>query len=453
MRVAIIGGGIAGLAAAQALAKARPDIEIVVLEGSDHIGGKLVLGSVGGLTVDFGAESILARRPEATELIAEVGLGDKLVHPATISAGIWTHGAVRPMPPTVMGIPSDLDALEASGIVAERPLSLEIPRLPGDMAVAEFIAERVGSDIVDRLVEPLLGGVYAGHAAELSLDAAAPQIAALGDDLLAGATRARAAAVASGPVFAGLVGGIGQLPDAVARASGAEIRTNAAVRQLTRSDDGWELVVGPTTAIEVINADAVIVAAPAPAAARLLSGAAPEAAFALAAIQYASMAIVTFAMPRSTFPRAPEGSGFLVPPIDGKSIKAVTYSSNKWEWVGREAGEERVIFRSSIGRAGETALLQRDDAELIELALTDLREAVGLTGDPIDAVVTRWGGGLPQYTVGHLDRVATIDADIATVPGLEVCGAAYRGVGIPAVIASAQGAADRLLDDLATMTP
>ena len=150
MRVAIIGGGIAGLAAAQALAVARPDVEIVVLEGSDRIGGKLLLGSVGGMTVDLGAESILARRPEGTDLIAAVGLADRLVHPATISAGIWTHGAVRPMPPTVMGIPSDLDALEASGIIAERPRSLSIPRPPVDMAVADFIAERVGSDMEER---------------------------------------------------------------------------------------------------------------------------------------------------------------------------------------------------------------------------------------------------------------------------------------------------------------
>ena len=451
MRIAIIGGGIAGLAAAQALAVARPDVEIVVLEGSDRLGGKLLLGSVGGMTVDLGAESILARRPEGTDLISAVGLGDQLVHPATISAGIWTHGEVRPMPPTVMGIPSDLDALAASGIIAERPRSLSIPRPPVDMAVADFITERVGSDIVDRLVEPLLGGVYAGHASELSLEAVAPQIAALGDDLLAGATRARAAAVDSGPVFAGLVGGVGQLPGAVAVASGAEIRTNATVRQLTRTEDGWELVVGPTTAIEIVKADAVIVAAPAPAATRLLSGAAPEAAFALAAIDYASMAIITFAMPRSAFPKAPEGSGFLVPPVDGNAIKAVSYSSNKWAWVAQEAGAETVILRCSIGRARETAVLQRDDAELIALALNDLREAVGLTGVPLDAVVTRWGGGLPQYAVGHLDRVATIDADIATVPGLEVCGAAYRGVGIPAVIASAQGAVQRLLGDLGSM--
>ena len=451
MRVAIIGGGIAGLAAAQALAAARPGIEIVVLEGSDRIGGKLRLGTIGGLTVDFGAESILARRPEGVDLIKAVGLGDKLVHPATAAAGIWTHGAVRPMPPTVMGIPSDLDALEASGIVAERPRSIPIEAPPADVSVAAFVSERVGQDVVDRLVEPLLGGVYAGHASELSLAAAAPQIAALGDDLVAGAVKARATAEDLGPVFAGLIGGVGRLPQAVADASGADIRTNTTVRQLTKTDDGWELVMGPTTDVEVLTADAVIVAAPAPAAARLLADAAPDAAFALAAIDYASMAVITFTAPRSAFPSAPQGSGFLVPPVDGKAIKAATFSSNKWDWVAQVAGEDTVVFRCSIGRAGETDLLQSDDAGLIEIALADLHDATGLTGEPLDAVVTRWGGGLPQYNVGHLARIATIDADIATVKRLEVCGAAYRGVGIPAVIASAQGAVARLLEDLGTI--
>lgn len=452
MRVAIIGGGIAGLAAAQSLAAERPDIEIVVFEGSDRIGGKLRLGVVGGLTVDLGAESILARRPEGVDLIKAVGLDDKIVHPATMAAGIWTHDAIRPMPPTMMGIPSDLDALEASGIIADRPRSIAIPAPGADMSVAAFVSERVGSEVVDRLVEPLLGGVYAGNASELSLAAAAPQIAALGDDLFAGASRARASAQALGPVFAGLDGGIGQLPQAIADASGAEIRTNTTVRQVNRTHGGWELVTGPTTAAEIIAFDAVIVAAPAPAAARLLAETAPDAAFALAAIDYASMAVLTFAMPRSAFPELPEGSGFLVPPVDGKAIKAATFSSNKWEWVAREAGEDTVMFRCSIGRAGETELLQQDDAGLVAIALADLHDAIGLSGEPIDSVVTRWGGGLPQYNVGHLVRVATIDADIATVKRLEVCGAAYRGVGIPAVIASAQGAVTRLLDDLGTLT-
>ncbi len=422
---------MAGLAAAHELAAGGADV--VVLEGSSRLGGKLLLGEVGGLTLDLGAESILARRPEGLDLMHAVGLDDRVVNPRTSDAAIWTHGALRPMPPTVMGIPATADL---NGIATVDAHVVAVP--DGDVSVAEFVTARLGADAVDRLVEPLLGGVYAGHADQLSLRATAPQIAALGDDLLAGATAARAAATASGPVFAGLVGGVGQLPGAVA--DGIDVRLDSTVRTIAPTGDGWQLSVGPTTDVEVIEVDAVVVAAPAPAAARLLAEAAPDAAFALAGVDYASVAIVTYVLDDGPdF----EGSGFLVPPVDGTFIKAATVSSNKWGWVG-DTG--RTVIRASVGRAGEATLLQSDDADLTARALVDLRTAFGGLPEPIDSRVQRWGGGLPQYAVGHLDLVDAVERDIATVRGLEVCGAAYRGVGIPAVIASGRAAARRLLD-------
>lgn len=427
---------MAGLAAAHELATSGADV--IVFEGSDRLGGKLRLGSVGGLTLDLGAESILARRPEGLDLIHAVGLDDRIVHPATITASIWTHGALRAMPPTVMGIPADAAALAASGI-ADMPAPRILPVPDEDVSVADFVTERLGRDVLDRLVEPLLGGVYAGHTDRLSLQATTPQIAALGDDLLAAAAASRANAVASGPVFAGLIGGVGQLPAAVAATPGIEVRLDATVRVMARTADGWRLSVGPTTDVETIDVDAVVVAAPAPAAARLLAQEAPDAAFALAAIDYASMAIITFVFDDAV---VPEGSGFLVPPVDGTFIKAATVSSNKWGWVA-ESG--RTVVRTSVGRAGETTLLQNDDGELARRALADLRSAFGSLPDPADQVVQRWGGGLPQYDVGHLDRVEIVERSVAEVVGLEVCGAAYRGVGIPAVIASGRAAARRLL--------
>lgn len=434
MRVAVVGGGMAGLAAAHELAAGGA--EVIVLEGSDRLGGKLLLGDVGGLTLDLGAESILARRPEGLDLMHAVGLDDRVVNPRTSDAAIWTHGALRPMPPTVMGVPADAAALADSGIAAIDAHVVDVSA--DDVSVADFVTARLGADVVDRLVEPLLGGVYAGHADRLSLQATAPQIAALGADLLAGATKARSAATASGPVFAGLVGGVGQLPTTVA--SGIDVRLDATVRAITRTNDGWQLSVGPTTDVEMIDVDAVVVAAPAPAAARLLAEAAPDAAFALAGVDYASIAIVTY-----VFDDGPdfEGSGFLVPPVDRTFIKAATISSNKWEWVG-DTG--RTVIRASVGRAGEATLLQSDDADITVRALVDLRSAFGGLPDPLDSRVQRWGGGLPQYAVGHLDLVDTVERDIASVRGLEVCGAAYRGVGIPAVIASGRAAARRLLD-------
>lgn len=437
MTVAVVGGGMAGLAAAHELAASG--VRVVVLEGSDRLGGKLRLGEVGGLTLDLGAESVLARRPEGLDLIRAVGLGDLVVHPETITAAIWTHGALRPMPPTVMGVPADAAALARSGI-ADMPAPRILPVPTQDVSVAEFITERLGRDVLDRLVEPLLGGVYAGHTDQLSLRATTPQIAALGADLLVGAAKHRAGSAASGPVFAGLVGGVAQLPSAIAATEGIEVRLDATVRAVTRTADGWRLSVGPTTDVDHVDVEAVVVAAPAPAAARLLAQEAPEAAFALAAIDYASMAIITFVFNDAV---VPEGSGFLVPPVDGTFIKAATVSSNKWGWV---AATGRTVIRTSVGRAGEIALLQHDDRDLAARALADLRSVFTRLPEPVDQHVQRWGGGLPQYDVGHLDRVATIERSVATVPGLEVCGAAYRGIGIPAVIASGRAAARRLID-------
>lgn len=446
MRVAVIGGGMSGLAAAHELALSGA--EVVVLEGSAQLGGKLRLGEVGGLTLDLGAESILARRPEALDLIHAVGLDARVVNPRTIAAAIWTRGALRTMPPTVMGIPADTAALAGSGIAVVD--AHVVPVTDEDISVAEFVTARLGHDVLDRLVEPLLGGVYAGHADRLSLRATAPQIAALGADLLAGATRARAEATASGPVFAGLDGGVGQLPAAVAATAGIEVRLDATVRTVARTTKGWRLCVGPTTDVETLDVDAVVVAAPAPAAARLLAEVAPDAAFALAAIDYASVAIVTYVFGEQSLEEQSlgelatfEGSGFLVPPVDGTFIKAATVSSNKWGWV-EDTG--RIVIRASVGRAGEGTLLQHGDGEIAERALTDLCTAFGGLPEPLDWRVQRWGGGLPQYDVGHLDRVDTIDRSIAAVPGIEVCGAAYRGIGIPAVIASGRAAARRILD-------
>jgi len=274
-------------------------------------------------------------------------------------------------------------------------------------------------------------------------------------------TRAAAAATpppdaSAAPVFAGLRGGVARLPDALARASGAEVRTDATVRDLARRPDGgWNLVVGSTRDPEVVQADAVVLATPARATARLLSDVAPSAALTLARIDYASMVIVTLAVSARAFPEV-AGYGFLVPPVDGRAVKASTFSFAKWDWV-REAGATEtdpvLVLRCSLGRHREEQTLQRTDEELVELALGDLRDAIGLSVRPVDWHVQRWGGALPQYAVGHLDRVAAVRSELETVPGLAVCGSAYDGIGIPACIASARLATANVVGDLATMEP
>ena len=455
-RVVVVGGGISGLAAARAVRLERPDVDVVVLDAAPRAGGKLLLGEVGGVTVDLGAESMLNRRPEAVDLAVAAGLGDRLVHPATISAQIWSRHRMHPMPRSLMGVPVDHKDLAASGILsraglARAAMDTVLPATEigdSDVSVGWLIEQRFGRELVDRLVEPLLGGVYAGHAREISARAAVPQVVAL---LAADKSLSRAAAKVLGdrnderPVFAGLAGGLGQLPAVLAE--DLDVRSSATVRELGRSSaGGWNLVVGPTTAPEVIHADAVVLATPAAPTARLLTGAVSSAALELARIEYASMAVITMAFPRAAFP-AVVGSGFLVPPVDGRAIKAATYSFAKWDWVDAASGDV-VVMRTSIGRHREEQQLQASDEELVDRSVADLSRAVGLSVRPVDSHVQRWGGGLPQYAVGHVERVRRIRQAVAEVPGLAVCGAAYDGLGIPACIASARAAADQVLAQL-----
>ena len=462
VRVVVVGGGIAGLAAGAAVRRERPDVEVLVLEGSTQVGGKLRSAEVGGVTVDVGAEAMLNRRPEAVELARAVGLGDRIVHPATTSANVWSRGRMHALPRSLLGVPVDHQELRESGILspqgaARAAMDAVLPQTrldDRDVSIGWLIEERFGREVLDRLVEPLLGGVYAGHAREISARAAAPQVVALLDRDRS-MTKAAAAVVgdrdpSSDPVFAGLVGGVAQLVTTIAE--GLQVRTSTTARDLARSaEGGWHVVVGPAWAPELVRADAVVVATPAAPSARLLAGVAPDAALDLASIEYASMAVVTLAFPAEQFP-AVTGSGFLVPPVDGRHVKAATYSFQKWDWV-REAGDGVVLVRTSVGRYREEHQLQVDDAELVERSLADLHDAVGVGVRPVDAHVQRWGGGLPQYAVGHLDRVRRIREAVGRVPGLAVCGAAYDGLGLPACIASAEAAAGQVLLQLPPSDP
>ncbi len=436
----VVGGGVAGLTAARDLAAAG--LSVLVLEGSPQVGGKLRLAQVAGVEVDAGAESMLARRPEAVGLAAELGID--LVHPVSGSSQLWTRGELRPLPRTLLGVPLDLPGLAASGVLSDAGLERArhetvVPWRETDVSVAELLGSRLGPEVVDRLAEPLLAGVYAGHASNLSALAAIPQVVTLLREH--GSLLAAAATVPSAseePVFAGIEGGLGLLPRLISAV--LDVRTEAPVRTLVRTTSGFRLTVGSARTPETVETERVVLATPAAPTSRLLTDVAPVAASELAAVEYASMAIVTLAVPDL---EVGDSSGFLVPAVDGRRIKAATYSFSKWAWVG--AASSLRILRASLGRHREEASLQAPDDELVARVVADLTAASGQPIEPVDVHVQRWGGALPQYAVGHLDRVARIRAAVDAVPGLAVCGAAYDGVGIPAVIGSAREAAASLL--------
>ena len=471
--VVIVGGGIAGLAAASFLSGEA--VKVTVLEGSPRLGGKLSASDVAGVSMDEGAEALLARRPEGVSLIEGTGLAADLVPAGVTSSAIYTRGAMRSLPRRqFMGVPADLDELAATGVVSAQGIAraragasvgvdAESAGPEQDASVTEYIGARLGVEVVDRLVDPLLGGVYAGRSEDLSFQATLAPLAA--------ATRKQATLTEAAasllppapapssldnskkppPIFVTLTSGLGALPETVAKTSGADIRVNAMVRELKRTATGWRLTIGSAADPEYLDADAVILATPAAPAARLLKGTVDAAAAQLERIPYASMAIITLAFRADDFP-AQQRSGYLVPAVDGRAVKAATFSTIKWPHLAKAAaaaGSPVHIVRCSVGRSGDVAVLQREDKDLAALAAAELADSIGITASAVAHRVTRWGGGLPQYNIGHLDRVARIRSAVAAQPGLAVAGAAYDGVGIPACIATARSAADQVIAHLA----
>ncbi|MDN5794507.1 MAG: protoporphyrinogen oxidase [Intrasporangium sp.] len=456
VRVAVIGGGISGLAAAWELVRADPGLSVTVLEGSPLLGGRLRLAEVAGAPVDVGAESVLVRRPEATQLADELGLVDRLTHPAAVGASIVSRGARWPMPRgTLMGIPSDPDSVAGllTSIEVDR-LRHEVVSAPigGDVAIGRLVEDRLGAAVTDKLVEPLLAGIYAGDSRAISAEVAVPSLYAAGRTGASLLEAARDAATQSrpdqgvpGPVFATLVGGLGRLPGLLATAlesKGVQIHTRTMVRRMAGRPGQWSLVTGPSTDEVLWRFERVLIATPAAPAARLLGTVAPTSAAALATVQYASMAIVTFAFPGPVGDPFAGSSGFLVPPTEPLTIKASTFSSVKWPWLA-DAYPDLTFVRASLGRHREEATMQRPDPALAGLALDDLTTVLGPLPAPLDLHVQRWGGGLPQYAVGHRGLVERVRAGLP--PTLEAGGAAYDGVGIPACIGSARAAVRRLL--------
>ena len=365
--------------------------------------GTLRLDTVAGVPIDVGAESMLARRPEALALVRELRLDDRVTHPAAVAASIVSGGRRWPLPRgTLMGVPSDIEALRGLLTDAEvdRAAAERISRVDGDVAVGAFVDGRLGRAVTDKLVEPLLAGVYAGHSRAISLEVAVPAMFAAAREgrsvvELAGQV-ARAAAENATPVFATLVGGLGTLPtllvDALCR-RGVQVRTGTTARALRpHGDRAWVLTTGPTTdAVDEVF-DAVVLATP-------------------AAPNPRSMRISVISPPNE----CPMGSGFLVPPTEPLTIKAATFSSVKWPWLAA-AHPDTTFLRASVGRFGEVSTLQRPDADLVEIALRDLATVLGRPlPTPVDTQVQRWGGGLPQYAVGHRARVAAARAPAAGV--------------------------------------
>jgi protoporphyrinogen/coproporphyrinogen III oxidase len=447
--VVVVGAGIAGLATAWYLQRAGVDVSL--LEASERVGGKIRTSDLEGIPLELGPDTFLGRVPWATDLCRDLGLGDDLIAPATSQAWLWSRGQLHPMPEGLaLGVPLDLPALARSGVisragVARAAADLVLPpsHPPADPSLADVIGARLGNEVLERLVEPLVGGINAGRADRLSMAAVVPDIyagARKHRSLILGLrAQRRAVPPSDAPVFLGLRGGLGRLTQRLVDDLDASLST--VVQGVTRSENGSLAVAVDGGAPR--EADAVVLAVPASTAARMLRGVSAKASSALEQIRYASVAVVTLAYRPEDITRPLDGSGFLVPRVDGRLMTACTWFSSKWPHVRPDG---LVLLRCSAGRDGDTRIADLDDDELVGQLHGEAAEALGLARPPQRSVVTRWDKAFPQYDVGHLGRVDAADKALAReLPGVRLVGASYRGVGIASCIRQAKDAADRII--------
>ncbi len=433
MKVAVVGAGITGLAAAHELHRAG--VEVTVHEGAARPGGCIRTSWFAGMPVDEGPDAFLARVPWAVDLCRELGLDETLVAPAQREAYVYSRGALRALPrPNVLGVPVDFDALAASGIVssegvdrARQEPDLAGHPLEGDESVGALVRRRLGDEVAERLVDPLIGGINASSVDDLSMRAAVPQLAeaATSDaSLVKGLKKLAAGAQVdpNAPVFYTLPGGMESLVDALARELGDRL-----------------LLSAPVSDLGDLDADRVIVTIPAPAAARLSAPVSAMAAEGLLRIDYASVVLVTLAFAAADVAHAMGGSGYLVPAVEGRTITACSWASSKWAHL---EVDDTVVLRVSAGRYGDDRAMALDDEALVDAVRADLELTMGLNAEPRAVRISRWERSLPQFRPGHLELVADIERVLAhDAPWLQATGAWARGLGIPACIRQGQEAA------------
>jgi oxygen-dependent protoporphyrinogen oxidase len=459
-RIAIVGGGISGLSAAFALEKRRLagiSLEYVLFESSPRFGGVLVTEHVDGCLVEGGPDSFLTEKPGASELCRDVGLGDQLIgsNDADRKTYVVVKGRLVAIPDGLMFMvptkitPTVLSPLFSAGTKMRMAREWFQPprKADADETVASFIERHYGSEMVNRLADPLLSGVYGGEASQLSVRAVLPRFAemeaahgSLGRAMLA--ARKKIALASKAParlLFTSLKDGMQQMVDAVvSRLLISALHADSPVQCIQRQDSGW--VVSAGYASDQFNA--VILATPAPSAAELLGMVSAELASELRGIQYTSSITVNLGYERSVRVSLPPGFGFLVPRSEGKRMLAATFVHNKFP---HRAPNDRALLRCFIGGARNEQVLQAPDEEVVGIVREELRQILKLTADPIFTRVYRWKGAMAQYGVGHLERLQRIESLLQQLPGLALAGNGYHGIGVPDCIRSGSEAANKTL--------
>jgi protoporphyrinogen/coproporphyrinogen III oxidase len=453
----IIGGGISGLAAAYALQKQYADY--LLLESSNHLGGKIITGNTEGFLIEGGPDSFLTQKRIAIDLCRELGLGDQLIGTkptATPATYVLHKGRLHPMPEGMMLMaPTMILPILRTKLISwpgklRMGLEIFIPRNKSnaDESLASFVRRRLGQETLDKIAAPLMAGIHAADPEQLSLRSTFPMFAEMEKthrSLVLGMMKRKRAQPTQAPntprpsIFTTLSGGLQQLPNAIAaRLNPQNVRLNTSVQSLTREGDHYTITLADGSHLQAHN---VIFTTPAYITADIVQPLDPALAEKLRRIRYVSTSTVSLAFRRSDITSPLNGFGFIVPATEGRRITACSWSSNKFS---HRAPAGTVLMRVFIGGAFTEPLAEQDDATLIEVARQELQQIMGITATPILAQAYRWKKSNPQYNIGHSALVDEIDQTIQTHPNLHLAGAAYRGSGIPDCIQSGINAATKI---------
>ena len=454
-RVAIIGGGISGLAAAFALEERRQageSVSYVLYEAGPRFGGVLVTEPADDFLVEAGPDSFLTEKPWAADLCRRIGLGDQLIgsNDAGRKTYILVKGKLVPMPDGLMFmVPTRIAPALVSPLFSPatkfrmvREWRFSKRQGIGDESVAALVERHYGTEMVERVADPMLSGVYGGAASQLSVRAVLPRFAdmeakygSLARGILAAGKKLKQSEVGPSSIFTSLHNGMQQLPEAiVAKLKASDLHSSSPVQAVQRQDRGWVVSAGYATD----QFDAVIIATPAPAAALLLEISSAELASVLRTIPYSSSLTVALGFGKDVRESLPPGFGFLVPRTEGKRMLATTFVHNKFQ---HRAPDDQALLRCFLGGSRDELALQLPDEEVLNIVRDELRQILGLTAEPLFTRIYRWKSAMAQYTVGHLDRIERIDRLRKELPGLALAGNAYRGIGVPDCVRSGEEAA------------
>ncbi len=455
-RVVVIGAGISGLTSAFSLLTSEESVQVTVLESSERIGGLIKTTPFAGLgSVDEGADAYLLRVPFAAQLAAELGLGATITSPTGAHASVW-HNGMHSIPGDLMlGVPAKVRAFAMSSLISPRgklraALEPFLPTTQDNDSIGHYVRKRFGNEIHERLVDPLIGSIYAADTDNFSM-ASVPQIASLTTSrsmlLAAGKARAAVAKAPPSPIFGVPMRGMGAMTEGLAQritSLGGDIRCNHTVSTIETSNNQYTVV----TTNGSFECDAVIIASPAKHSASFMKTLDSRASTLLGEWDHASVALITMAIPADQWPNRLTGSGYLVPKPDQRWVTAASFGSNKWaHW---RPADGSMILRISLGRDGLDVMDFADD-KLVNLALADMKRHLGIDLAPQHVRLSRWNDSFPQYRPHHFARLAELEHSLsASAPGVVFAGASYRGIGIPACIQQGRTASASVLERLAS---